>query len=48
MIPNQMEKLFLARSVVVSTKSLNRRQDHLSESFYAVTSYVIDYLIPGD
>lgn len=48
MIPNQMEKLFLARSLVVSMKSLKSRQDHLSKSFYIVTSYAVHYLIPDD
>lgn len=44
MFPNQMEKSLLA--VMVSTKSLKRRQDHLLEVFYIVTSYTVHYRIP--
>lgn len=45
---NQMEKLFLARSVAVSMKSLKTRPDHLLESFYPVISCAVHYLIPVD
>lgn len=45
MFPNQMEKLILV--MMVSTKSLKKRQDHLLEIFYTVTSSTVHYHITG-